>query len=88
MWYVTVLSVAGAYWLLCSGNDKISWWRAWVCAIPFGAMYSISMFWWTVHSIYVVPEITKQFAIWTVPALIGIGIFGVIFFVIPFVLTR
>ena len=88
MWYITVLSIAGAYWLLCSGDDKITWWRAWVRAIPFGAMYSISMFWWTVHSIYVVPEIAEQFAIWTVPALIGIGVFGVIFFVIPFVLTR
>ncbi len=88
MWWVTVLSIAGAYWLLCLDNDKVSFWRAWVRAIPFGAMYSISMFWWTVHSIYVVPEITKDFAIWTVPALIGIGIFGAIFFVIPFVLTR
>lgn len=51
-------------------------------------MYAISMFWWTVHSIYVVPELTKVFAIWTGPALIGIGIFGAIFFTIPFVLTR
>lgn len=89
LWWVTVLSVAGAYWLLCLDCDnKLSWWRAWLHAVPFGAMYAISMFWWTVHSIYVVPELTKVFAIWTGPALIGIGIFGAIFFTIPFVLTR
>lgn len=88
MWWVTVLAIAGAYWLLCLDNEKIGFWRAWLRAMPFGAMYSISMFWWTVHSIYVVPEITKQFAVWTVPALIGIGIFGIIFFVIPYVLTQ
>ena len=52
---------------------------------PFGAMYAISMFWWTLHSIYVVPELTRQFAIWTVPAVIGLGIAGVLIFSWPFV---
>ena len=42
------------------------------------------MLWWTLNSIYVVPELAKQFAIWTVPALCGIGIFGAAFFSIPF----
>lgn len=87
MWWITVLSVAGAYWLLCSDNDKLSFWRAWWRAVPFGAMYAISMFWWTLNSIYVVPELTEQFAIWTVPALFGIGLVGAIIFTIPFVLT-
>ena len=62
MWLITVLAVAGAYWILCAGNEKISFWTAWWRAVPFGAMYAISMFWWTTNSIYVVPELAKQFA--------------------------
>ena len=88
MWWLTVLSIAGAYWLLCSGECRVGFWRAFWRAVPFGAMYAISMFWWTVHSIYVVPELARQFAIWTVPALIGIGIVGILIFTIPFVLTQ
>lgn len=87
MWWVTVLSIAGAYWLLCLGKEKIGFWRAWWRAVPFGAMYAISMFWWTLNSIYVVPELARQFAIWTGPAVIGIGIVGALIFTIPFVLT-
>ena len=87
MWWITVLAVAGAYWLLCSGGEKIRFWCAWYRAVPFGAMYAISMFWWTLNSIYVVPELAKQFAIWTLPAIIGIGLVGAIIFTIPFVLT-
>lgn len=87
MWWLTVLSVAGAYWLLCLGGARVPFWRAWWHAVPFGAMYAISMFWWMLNSIYVVPELAKQFAIWTVPALIGIGIAGALIFTIPFVLT-
>ncbi|MCQ2580655.1 MAG: apolipoprotein N-acyltransferase [Alphaproteobacteria bacterium] len=87
LWWLTVLSVAGAYWLLCSGGTKVGFWRAWLRAMPFGAMYAISMFWWVLNSIYVVPELARQFAIWTVPGLIGIGIIGAVIFTIPFVLT-
>lgn len=87
LWWLTVLSVAGAYWLLCSGKNRIGFWRAWLRAMPFGAMYAISMFWWTTHSIYVVPALTQQFAIWTVPIIIGLGIFGALIFSIPLVLT-
>ena len=87
MWWITCLSVGGAYWLLCSDNVRVPFWRAWLRAVPFGTMYAISMFWWMLNSIYVVPELTKQFAIWTVPAIIGIGIFGALLFTIPFVLT-
>ena len=86
LWWVTVLSVAGAYWLLCTGA-RVSFWRAFWRAVPFGAAYAIAMFWWTLNSIYVVPELARQFAIWTVPAIIGIGIVGAIIFTIPFVLT-
>ncbi len=88
MWWITVLAVAGAYWILCTGNEKISFWTAWWRAVPFGTMYAISMFWWTTNSIYVVPELAKQFAVWTVPILLGIGLFGALIFTIPFVLTR
>jgi len=87
LWWVTVLSIAVAYWLLCSGKDRVPFWRAWLRAVPFGAMYAISMFWWTLNSIYVVPELARQFAIWTVPAIIGIGIVGALIFTIPFVVT-
>jgi apolipoprotein N-acyltransferase len=87
MWWITVLSIGAVYWLLCLENTRVSFWRAWLRAAPFGAMYAISMFWWMLNSIYVVPELTKQFAIWTVPSVIGIGIAGIIFFTIPFVLT-
>ncbi len=87
LWWLTVLSIGVAYWLLCSGVGRIGFWRAWWRAVPFGAMYAISMFWWTLHSIYVVPELARQFAIWTVPGLIGIGIVGAVIFTIPFVLT-
>ena len=87
LWWVTVLSVMGAYWLLCTGTVRVPFWTAFWRAVPYGAMYAISMFWWTLNSIYVVPELARQFAVWTVPALIGIGIFGALIFTIPFVLT-
>ena len=87
MWWLTAIAFGGAYWLLCSDDTRVPFWRAWLRAVPFGAMYAISMFWWTLHSIYVVPELMREFAIWTVPGIIGIGIVGAIFFTIPFVIT-
>ena len=60
-------------------------WRAFLHVLPFSAVYAVAMFWWVTHSIYVVPELAAQFAVWTVPALIGIGIVGGIIFAIPFV---
>ena len=53
---------------------------------PFSSIYSISIFGWVVNSIYVVPELSKQFAIWTIPILFSIGFFGGIFFGIPYIL--
>ena len=53
---------------------------------PFSSIYSISIFGWVVNSIYVVPELSKQFAIWTIPILFSIGFFGGIFFSIPYIL--
>lgn len=86
LWWLTIISVAGMYWLLCTNDARISFWQSWLRAAPFGVMYAISMFWWTLNSIYVIPALTKQFAIWTIPSLIGIGIVGAIIFTIPFVL--
>ena len=88
-WWMTVLGIAGAYWLTIRRKKYNGVWREFLYVSPFGIMYAISMLWWTLNSIYVVPELTKQFAIWTVPALIGIGIFGALFFAWPFVaITR
>ena len=83
-WWATVFGIAGAYWLTVRRKQYDGLLREFLRIIPFGAMYAIAMLWWTLNSIYVVPELTKQFAVWTIPALIGIGIFGALFFSIPF----
>ena len=84
-WWLTVLGIGGAYWLTVRQKQKCGFWRAWLRVSPFGAVYAISMFWWTLHSIYVVPELASQFAVWTIPGLIGLGIAGVFIFTWPFV---
>ncbi|MBR4475249.1 MAG: apolipoprotein N-acyltransferase [Alphaproteobacteria bacterium] len=83
-WWATVLGVAGAYWLTMRRTKFGNWRHEFLRAAPFGIMYAIAMLWWTLNSIYVVPELAKQFAIWTVPALLGIGLFGSLFFTLPF----
>lgn len=86
MWWVTLLSIACAYKLIIrSNNSKDGLIKNFLRALPFSATYSMCMFWWVLHSIYVVPELTAQFAIWTIPALLGIGVVGGIIFAIPFV---
>ena len=84
-WWATVLGIAGAYWLTVRRENRGDILRELLRVAPFGAMYAIAMFWWTLHSIYVVPELAKQFAIWTVPALFGLGIAGALVFSVPFV---
>ncbi len=84
LWPVTVLTVGAAYWIL-TGAPRASLGRTFLRAAPFGAAYSIAMFWWTLSSIYVVPELARQFAVWTVPGLAGLGLAGAIVFSIPFV---
>ncbi len=83
LWCLTLLAVGGAYYLATS-EEKISFGRAWVRAIPFGAFYAITMFWWMLHSIYVLPSLAAEYAIWTIPGIIGIGLFGALFFALPF----
>ena len=84
-WWATFIGVAGAYWLTVRKTKYDNYFSEFLRVSPFGIMYAISMLWWTLNSIYVVPELAKQFAIWTVPALCGIGIFGALFFSFPFV---
>ena len=84
-WWCTIIGVAGAYWLTVR-NDKIGgFWKTLLRVAPFGAMYAIAMFWWVLHSIYVVPELTAQYAIWTVPGIVGLGLAGWLIFSWPFV---
>lgn len=88
IWWATLLGVGVAYWIM-TRDARTGFWRAFLRILPFSAMYAVAMFWWVLHSIYVVPEIAVQFAVWTVPGLIGIAIAGGIIFAIPFVaLTR
>lgn len=88
MWWLAAISIGAAYYLMVRAagiRDGVG--RLWLRAIPFGAAYSVAMFWWTLHSIYVVPELAAQFAIWTLPALLGLALFGAVVFVWPFVLA-
>lgn len=84
IWPATLVALFAAYWIL-TRMGQMSSWRAMLRAAPFGAAYCVAMFWWSLHSIYVVPELAQQFAIWTVPALCGLAIAGGIVFSIPFV---
>ena len=88
LWFLTLFGVGGAYWLTIKQTKKISFFKSWISVFPFGAFYGISMFWWVLNSIYVIPELTKQFAIWTIPALIGIGLVCGIFLSLPFAVIR
>lgn len=80
-WWLTVLGIAGAYWIV---SREHGFWRAFLHAAPFGVAYGVAMFWWSLHSIYVVPELAEQFAVWTIPGLIGLGLGGAIIFSLPF----
>ena len=84
LWWATVLGIGGAYLLSLKSLHGISGWRKFWRVFPFGFVYAIAMFWWVLNSIYVVPELANQFAIWTLPGIIGIGIVGGIIFTSPF----
>ncbi|MBR2511364.1 MAG: apolipoprotein N-acyltransferase, partial [Alphaproteobacteria bacterium] len=87
-WWCTLIGVAGAYWLTIRNTDNSGFWRTLLRVSPFGAMYCLSMFWWTLHSIYVVPELTSQYAIWTLPGVIGLLLAGVAIFSWPFIAIK
>ena len=82
---MTIIGIAGAYWLTIRNKNISGLWCAFLRVLPFGAVYAISMFWWVLHSIYVVPELTQQFAVWTIPGLLGLGVAGALIFSWPFI---
>lgn len=85
--YLTILSIISymiVYYLFIK-QDKITIKESIKYIFPFTVSYSISMFCWILNSIYVLPELADKFAIWTIPSLIMIGIFGGIIFSIPFI---
>ncbi|MCM1294551.1 MAG: apolipoprotein N-acyltransferase [Muribaculaceae bacterium] len=84
LWWATLIGIGFAYWLITRDAGH-GIWRTFLRVLPFSAVYSVAMFWWMLHSIYVLPELTAQFAVWTVPALIGIALAGGVIFSIPFV---
>ena len=88
LWWLSVIGIGVMYWLTTKQNNKISFWKSWMLFFSFGAFYGISMFWWVLNSIYVIPELTAQFAIWTIPGLIGIGIICGIILSLPFAVIR
>lgn len=91
LWWATLLGIGGAYYLIIrnldSGNRN-RFWKSLLQVMPFSAAYAIGMFWWVLNSIFVVPELAQQFAIWTLPGILGIGIFGGFVLAIPFVAIR
>ena len=84
MWWASILGIGFAYWIM-TRNPNCGWWRTFLRSIPFSTVYAVAMFWWMLHSIYVLPELAQQFAIWTIPGLLGIAVAGGIIFSIPFV---
>lgn len=88
MWFLTLLGVGGAYYLTIKQTKKIGFVKSWLITSPFGAFYGMAMFWWVLNSIYVVPELAKQFAIWTLPGLIGIGLVCGLILSLPFAVIR
>lgn len=86
MWWATVIAIACAYKLIVrSANKSDGLFKCFLRVLPFSATYAVSMFWWVLHSIYVVPELATQFAIWTAPGILGIALVGGFVFSIPFV---
>ena len=84
-WWWTIAGVMGAYWLTVRNQNIGGFWKSLLRVSPFGAMYAVASFWWVLHSIYVVPELAQQFAIWTIPGVVGLAIAGALIFSWPFV---
>lgn len=88
LWFLSLFGIGAMYWLVTKQRNNVNFGVAWLLSFPFGAFYGIAMFWWVLNSIYVVPELTAQFAIWTIPALIGIGLVCGIILSLPFAIIR
>ena len=88
LWFMSLFGIGGMYALMTRQNNHISFWRSYLLAFPFGAFYGMAMFWWVLNSIYVIPELAAQFAIWTLPALVGIGLLCGAILSLPFAVIR
>lgn len=88
LWWMGLAGIGAAYWLSVQGGPRRGIFRDFLQVMPFGAAYGVAMLWWMLNSIYVVPELTAQFAVWTVPAVAGIALGGGIIFSLPFVAVR
>ena len=88
LWFLSLFGIGAMYWLVRKQKTQVSFWKAWLLSSVYGAFYGISMFWWVLNSIYVIPELAEQFAIWTIPALIGIGLVCGLVLSLPFAVIR
>ncbi|MCL2369381.1 MAG: apolipoprotein N-acyltransferase [Alphaproteobacteria bacterium] len=99
IWPATLVGIAGMYLLYfqvtgkrseVKGNEKkyLLPLTSYLLPFVFGAAYSVANFWWVLHSIFVVPDLQAQFAIFTIPGVIGIALVGGLIFMWPFVITE
>ena len=88
LWVFSLVGIGAMYALMTRQRQHVSFWKSYLLAFPFGAFYGIAMFWWVLNSIYVIPELAAQFAVWTLPALIGIGLICGIILSLPFAIIR
>jgi len=88
LWMFSLIGVGVMYALMTRQRQHVSFWKSYLLAFPFGAFYGIAMFWWVLNSIYVIPELAAQFAVWTLPALIGIGLICGSILSLPFAIIR
>ena len=88
LWMLSLFGIGCMYALMTRQKNHIGFWKSYLLSFPFGAFYGIAMFWWVLNSIYVIPELTAQFAVWTLPALIGIGLLCGAILSLPFAVIR
>lgn len=88
LWFLSLFGIGAMYALMTRNANRIGFWKSYLLAFPFGAFYGVAMFWWVLNSIYVIPELAAQFAIWTLPALIGIGLLCGVILSLPFAVIR
>ena len=87
-WFLSLFGIGVMYWMIREQKRDISFWKSWSLSSVYGAFYGIAMFWWVLNSIYVIPELTEQFAVWTIPALVGIGLVCGAILSLPFAIIR
>ena len=88
LWVLSLFGIGVMYFMVTKQASRINFIKAWLHSCAFGAFYGIAMFWWVLNSIYVIPELAAQFAIWTIPALIGIGLLCGVILSLPFAVIR